>query len=198
MSIGPLKYQDFIIANSQISSSRKFWKDPAPLDTFVAASRRPLRTGLRVSVAPVLTSPPRLPHPAHSADPAKLARGAFWNTPSRGSMQFREFRKPELPAHAACGRRRSYEADAFGRLRTGEAAIGPVPPTPCTKSLKLKAGVGPVRSLTDRQTNTAHLLLPAPSPSHLQTGQRIEHRIKIHRHVWLPGCSPGASVGLNP
>lgn len=42
-------------------------------------------------------------------------------------MQFREFRKPELPAHAARGRRRSYEADAFGRLRTGEAAIGPSP-----------------------------------------------------------------------
>lgn len=101
MLIGPLKNQDLIITESQISSSGKFWKDRAALDSFVAASRRPLQTGLRVSAAPVLTSPSRLPHPAHSADPSKLARETFCNVTSCGSIWFREFCKPKFPAHAA-------------------------------------------------------------------------------------------------
>lgn len=198
MSIGPLKYQDFIIANSQISSSRKFWKDPAPLDTFVAASRRP------PSDRAACVSCPR-PHLSPSS-PAPSSLGRPREAGSRSLLEHAEpgeHAVPRVSQTRTPGPRRTRPPPLLRSRCIRPSADGgggdrPRPPAPCTKSLKSKAGVGPVRSLTDRQTNTAHLLLPAPSPSHLQTGQRIEHRIKIHQHVWLPGCSPGASVGLNP
>lgn len=65
---------------------------------------------------------------------------------------------------------------------------------PRANSLKLKAGMEPIRAIMGYKMNAAHLFLSAPSVGHLQPRQIIHYLIQINCHVFLPSCSPRVTV----